>query len=202
MYKFLYCLLAAARIFRTRLVLFLSRRIVSAGKRVHLGGNCRLWAPNSICIGDDVYVGKDVHIEADASIGKYCLIANRVAFVGRRDHDFRVVGVPVRFSPWIGDSSRGLECNDSVIVEEDVWIGFGSVVLSGVTVGRGAIIAAGSVVVKDVPPYVIVGGVPARVIGSRFRCQEDIDRHEFSIGRGRFEWSARGLKYSVIESGL
>ena len=55
-----------------------------------------------------------------------------------------------------------------ITIEDDVWIGFGATILSGVTIGQGAVIAAGSVVTKDVPPYAIVGGVPAKVIKYRF----------------------------------
>ena len=54
-----------------------------------------------------------------------------------------------------------------IVVEDDVWIGFGAIILAGVTIGRGAIIGAGSVVNKDVPPYAIVGGVPAKVLKMR-----------------------------------
>lgn len=194
-------LLAFARILRTRSILYLARRHVSAGKRVHLGANCRLWAPDGIIIGDDAYLGKDVHIETNVEIGRYCLVANRVAFVGRHDHDFRIIGVPVRFSPWVGDS-RDPRASEAVVVEEDVWIGFGSTVLSGVRIGRGSIVAACSVVVRDVPPYSIVAGVPARVIGNRFECSEEIEVHERSIDGGRFEWSARGLQFSVVEPHL
>lgn len=61
-----------------------------------------------------------------------------------------------------------------IIVKDDVWIGFGSFVLSGVTIGQGAVVAAGSVVTKDVPPYAIVGGNPARVIRYRF-SNEQVD---------------------------
>lgn len=55
-----------------------------------------------------------------------------------------------------------------IVVKDDVWIGYGSIILSGVHIGQGAVIAAGSVVSHDVPPYAIVGGVPARLIKYRF----------------------------------
>lgn len=60
---------------------------------------------------------------------------------------------------------------EKIIVEDDVWIGAGSMILSGVKIGQGAVIAAGSVVVNSVAPYSIVGGVPARLIKYRFDLQ-------------------------------
>lgn len=55
-----------------------------------------------------------------------------------------------------------------IIVEDDAWIGYGAAILSGVHIGQGAVVAADSIVTKDVPPYAIVGGVPAKVIKYRF----------------------------------
>ncbi len=57
--------------------------------------------------------------------------------------------------------------NAPIVIEDDVWIGFRAVVLAGVTIGRGSIVGSGAVVTKDVAPYSVVGGVPARVIKSR-----------------------------------
>lgn len=62
--------------------------------------------------------------------------------------------------------------NSPPIIENDVWVGSQSVILQGVKIGNGAIIAAGAVVTKDVTPYTIVGGVPAKVIRSRFNDEE------------------------------
>jgi acetyltransferase-like isoleucine patch superfamily enzyme len=64
-----------------------------------------------------------------------------------------------------------------LVIEQDCWIGFGAIVLSGVTIGRGAIVAAGAVVTCDVPPYAIVAGNPVRVLGARF-TPEQIVEHE------------------------
>ena len=67
--------------------------------------------------------------------------------------------------------------NQEVTIEEEVWIGANVTILKGVTVGRSSIVAAGSLVIKDVPPYSIVGGVPAKVIKMKY-SQEDIEIHE------------------------
>jgi acetyltransferase-like isoleucine patch superfamily enzyme len=143
-----------------------------------------------------------VFIEANCEIGNYCLIANRVAIVGRRDHDFRTVGIPVRFSPWIGGKSaaEGL-LDERAVIEDDVWLGYGAIVLSGVRIGRGVIVAAGSVVTKDVAPYEIVAGNPARAVGRRFADEITIQRHEASIRTGRFRFSERGYDHWIVEPG-
>lgn len=60
------------------------------------------------------------------------------------------------------------QAKGNIIVNDDVWIGDSALILSGVEIGQGAVIAAGAVVTEDVPPYAIVGGVPARVIKYRF----------------------------------
>jgi len=72
-----------------------------------------------------------VLVECNAEIGDYVLIANRVALVGRRDHDFRAVGIPVRFSPWVGSTLPPSPFREEeVVVGSDVWLGFGAIVLS------------------------------------------------------------------------
>jgi acetyltransferase-like isoleucine patch superfamily enzyme len=196
-------LLAFGRRLQTRLMLARFRTIRQAGRDLHIGAGSRFWAPDGISLGDAVYVGKDVLVECNAEIGDYVLIANRVALVGRHDHDFRSVGIPVRFSPWIGARQppspyRG----EKVVVESDVWIGFGATVLSGIRLGRGAVIAAGSVVTRDVPPYAIVAGNPARMVGQRFADVDTICRHEALIGGGDFRFSERGYRHWTVSPGM
>ena len=193
-------LIASIRRTQTRLLLVNTRKYLVCGPNLHVGKGTRLWAPNAIKIGTDVYIGKQVHIEANCEIGDYCLIANRVAIIGRHDHDFRAVGYPIRYAPWIGSKRfPSPYLDDKAVVEADVWLGYGATVLTGVTVGRGAVVAAGSVVVEDIPPYSIAGGVPARVIGQRFADAETIARHEAAIRGGRFSLSERGYDHCVIE---
>lgn len=186
------------RLVRTALKVFGKKRFLIYGKGLHLGANVRLWAPDRLQIGDHVYIGKDTLIECNAVIGNHCLIANRVAFVGRHDHDFRRLGIPVRLSPWIGDlASSTAVRREEVIVSDDVWIGYAAILLTGVTVGRGAIIAAGAVVTKDVEAYAIVAGNPARKVSVRFEMDE-IRRHEEALERTRFSGSESVLKHGVV----
>lgn len=177
-----------------------SRSIKSVGCDLHIGAGCHFWAPRAITIGDSSYIGKQVMIETNASIGRFVLIANRVALVGRRDHEFAAIGVPVRFGRWVGgDDVEESVANEAVIVEDDVWIGFGAIVLSGARIGRGAIVAAGAVVTSDVAPYTIVGGIPAKPLGMRFQSAESIRTHESRIEHGVFRFSERGYAYWRVE---
>lgn len=195
-------LLAFARQMQTRLLVLGKISFLSYGKGLHVGRGSRLWAPERISIGNNVYIGKEVLIECNTEIGDWTLIANRVAFVGRHDHDFRAVGIPVRFSPWIGSKKNASPHRGSkVVVEPDVWIGYGATVLSGVILGRGTIVAAGAVVTKSTPAYAIVAGNPARVVGQRFANQETIMSHEEAIRRGRFVFSERGYDHWIVEPG-
>lgn len=193
--------LAVFRRIRIWALLSGKRSFVTLGKGCHVGANARLWAPDHIFVGDNVYLGKDLFVEANISVGDNCLIANQVAFVGKHDHDFKEIGVPVRFSTWIGDVSPTDPLRKQEIsVGEDVWIGFRSTLLTGVSVGKGAIIAAGSLVVSDVRPYSIVAGVPAKEVGKRFDKDERV-RHEWIISHGEFQYSLKGLKFSKIKPG-
>lgn len=151
----------------------------------HAGRGVVLWAKNHIRIGKNCYLGRHSQIECDARIGDNVLIANSVAFVGRYDHHHQLVGVPTRLAPQIRDpdySWKGL--NSEVVVEDDVWIGYGAIILSGVTIGVGSIVAAGAVVTKNVPPFSIVAGNPAKVVGERFPEPNDRSRH-LALMRGQ-----------------
>lgn len=150
------------------------RKNVSVGDNFHVGPHSVLWAPRQLEIGSDVYVGKNVTIQIDGTIGDNVLIANAVGIVGRTDHDYSQVGVPVRQGRWVGDHAG--EMSLPTTVGSDVWIGYGAIILSGVTIGDSAIIAAGSIVTQDVPPNTIVAGTPAKVQRERFTA-EDFSAH-------------------------
>ena len=100
-------------------------------------------------------------------IGCYCSIAGDVRFVvggNHRTDTFSTYPFRHRF----GDMSVEAHTKGPIIVEDDVWIGLGAMIISGVTLAKGTIVAAGSVVTKSSPPYSIIGGNPARVIRARF----------------------------------
>lgn len=148
------------------------------GKNLYIGRTVYMWAKHNISIGDNFYIGKFSQIECDAEIGNNVIFANRVALVGRYDHNFTQIGVPIRLASRIRDKDytwKGLD--QKVIISDDVWVGYNSVILSGITIGQGSIIAAGSVVTKDVEPFSIYGGNPARKIKDRFESQTDRDEH-------------------------
>lgn len=114
------------------------------------------------------WIGPGSIIYPRVQIGKLALLANNVTIVGG-DHNYRHAGVPMVFS--------GRDELKPTIIGDDVWIGAQSIIMTGVSIGNGAIVAAGSVVTKDVKPYSIVGGVPARFIKMRFN-EYEIEQHE------------------------
>lgn len=159
-------------------LLTLRERNISIGKNSTFGRGTVLWAPNRMIIGDHVYIGKYCTLQADIKIGNHIEIANNVGLIGKYDHDYSKVGVSIKDAPWIGDKEYDFKGKDQeIVIEDDVWIGYGAVIFTGVTVHRGAIVAAGSVVTRDVEPYTIVAGNPAKVIGTRF-SPDEIKEHE------------------------
>lgn len=120
-------------------------------------------------LGNNVQFGYNCLLDAPAKLASNVLFAGNVTLLGRNDHTF---GMPCK-TIWSGERG-GIS---PVIIEDDVWIGYGSIIMSGVTIGAGAIVAAGAVVTKDVPSCAIVAGNPARIIKYRFSKQEDINKH-------------------------
>jgi len=102
-------------------------------------------------------------------IGNYCSVAKDVTFVLSADHPTNTISTYPFKVKCLGSQPYEAISKGNIVVEDDVWIGYGATILSGVHIGQGAVVAAGAVVTKDVPPYAIVGGVPAKVIKYRFR---------------------------------
>lgn len=126
------------------------------GRNVTIETRARV-AFHKVEIGNFSGIGINCSIGA-AKIGNYVMMGPDVSFLSR-NHKFDDLTIPM--------CEQGDGQEFPVIIEDDVWLGTRVVVLPGVQIGRGAIVGAGAVVTRDVPPYAIVGGNPARVIGSR-----------------------------------
>jgi acetyltransferase-like isoleucine patch superfamily enzyme len=139
--------------------------------KVLIGSNCILedsvrfkhdgiWSEGkSILVGDRVFIGRncEFNIRSKITIGDDSLIASGCVFVDH-DHGFDDLLIPM-------NKQAGEE--GEIVIGKDAWIGANCVVLKGVRVGRGSIVAAGAVVAHSVPPFEIWGGIPAKKIGAR-----------------------------------
>lgn len=110
-------------------------------------------------IADNSGIGIDARINAGVKIGKNVLMGPQVMIIGR-NHAYRETRSTIY--------QQGYHSYEAIIIEDDVWIGARSILLPGVRIRKGAVVAAGAVVTKDVLPFTVVGGVPACSIGKRF----------------------------------
>jgi acetyltransferase-like isoleucine patch superfamily enzyme len=164
------------------------RGSVSYGSNFRIGLGATVRSVHGLTVGNNVSVGQRTVIEVGGAVGDFCLIGRGVQILGRSDHATDEIGVPMAFSTWVGD--RAAMSRDSVWIGRDVWIGGGAIVLGGVRIGDGAIIGAGAVVTKDIEPYGIAVGNPARVI--RMRFSSDLERTEHAQRLG-FDWAPRSV---------
>ena len=149
---------------------------VKLGKNVRCQWSVRFWSPNKkIIIGDNVAIGAYSTIHVDTEIGNHVMFASYVSLVGKDAHTTDMPGKTMIESP------RGDKLG--ITIEDDVWLGFGAIILSGVTIGRGSIVAAGSVVTKNVEPYSIVASPAARKVGTRFNLSDSKEHDEELIRR-------------------
>jgi acetyltransferase-like isoleucine patch superfamily enzyme len=167
------------------------QRFKKTGKCFFSQGARSVFKKNSIEAGDYVFIGLDAYIYANVKIGNFVMLASHVTIVGG-DHRFDIVGVPVRFA-----GRDGLE-ELLTVIEDDVWIGHGCIIIAGTRIGRGAIVAAGSVVTKDVEPYTIVGGIPAKFIKYRFTPEQQ-QEHNKSLDRLMLSANAEVESYLLMK---
>lgn len=153
---------------------------VTAGSNVRVGSGTIIRSLHGLNIEDGVSIGRNCLIEVAGRIGRKTVIAANVGIVGRSDHATDEVGVAVIDSTWVGN--RPVKATDVVDIGQDVWIGYGAIVLSGTSIGDGAVVGAGAVVTRDVPPFAIVGGNPAKPLGERMSA-ENRERHISNVTR-------------------
>lgn len=149
--------------------LIIGAKYISVGHHTSIGGRVQLTAWDSyhgqkftpqILIGDNCSIGEDAHITAINSIvlGNNVLLGKKV-LITDNSHGQSISEI-LDISPML----RELYSKGPVVIEDNVWIGEKASIMPGVHIGSGSIIAANSVVTKDVPPYCVVAGVPAKVI--------------------------------------
>ncbi|MDO6707166.1 DapH/DapD/GlmU-related protein [Photobacterium sp. 1_MG-2023] len=129
-----------------------------SGLNVNINSGAYFGNGNNIQIGSYSSIGERCKIANDTIIGDYVMMAPEV-IIFSVNHDFSDIKIPICL--------QGNQEPKPVLIERDVWIGQRAIILPGVTIGEGAIIAAGSVVTKSVAAYSIVGGNPAKVIKMR-----------------------------------
>ena len=143
------------------------KQISGIADHVLLEKNCMFTDPNGeVKIGSYTYINSGYIY--NCQIGKYCSIGHNVS-IGPGEHWInRLSTFPINNLVFRNNDLSEFKTVKSAMIGNDVWIGNNAVILQGINIGDGAIIAAGAVVTKDVPPYAVVGGVPARVLKYRF----------------------------------
>jgi acetyltransferase-like isoleucine patch superfamily enzyme len=146
---------------------------IGIGQHVRLGKNLfiEVFSRNAVTIGDFTTVGESCVFLGDVQIGNHCLFSWNI-YISSGDHHARTT------PSWLIHEQDGRVALDPdwstknswpVVVDDDVWMGWGTFVKKGIHIGRGAMIGANAVVTRDVPPYSIQGGVPSREIGKRLK---------------------------------
>lgn len=150
---------------------------VGSNVRIGIGSQAIHW--HNICVKDNVSIGRNnlfLCSRAKICIGDHVMFGPNVTVITGR-HRTDLVG---RYMITVTDAEKRPEDDQEVVFKGDNWVGANATILQGVTIGRGAVIAAGAVVTKDVPDYAIVGGVPAKLIKYRFNEQE-LEEHKQTI---------------------
>ncbi len=163
-----------------------------------LSEGCKI--SGDVIITQNVKIGKHTSINGPATrisshinnikIGSYCSIASNVIIQEYYHKYDRISSYYINKNIFNDSSNNDTFSKGDIVIEDDVWIGSNSVILSGVTIGRGSIVAAGSIVTKNVPKYSIVGGNPAIVIKSRFKSQKTI---EYLESLKWWEWDSKKM---------
>lgn len=133
---------------------------VKLSESVRIEDDVDLLGLKNIRIGDNSFIGKRSRLVAynsEINIGKNVLIATNNTLI-TRSHVYSDINIPI--------NQQGYT-NKPIIIEDDVWIGANCIILSGVTIGKGAVVSANSLVNKDVEPYTIVGGIPIKLLKKR-----------------------------------
>lgn len=146
-----------------------SKGRVIFGKRVWIAADVEIQTDTRVTIGDGTTIQRRSTINGSTRLGRYCIIAPNV-FISSGTH-------PFRFIPYlyIREQERRIQftvkelaaLDRPIWIQDDCWLGTNAVILPGVTIGKGSIVGANAVVTKDIPPYSVVAGAPAHIVGHR-----------------------------------
>ncbi|WP_083936580.1 acyltransferase [Arcticibacter svalbardensis] len=137
-------------------------KLIKIGNNTVIQSGFRFGMRHTVSIGSNCQINENVYIQS-AIIGDYVLIAQNVSLLAVT-HKYDSLDIPM--------SLQGSTKASPVIIESDVWIGSNVVVLPGIRIGKGSVVGTGSVVTKNIAPYAVVGGVPAKII--KFRVSSKI----------------------------
>ncbi|MCR5012958.1 MAG: CatB-related O-acetyltransferase [Lachnospiraceae bacterium] len=146
-----------------------------------------LFDPGLVTVGKASYGELNVisfNNKSRLRIGNYVSISQRVTFLLDVEHRLDTVST-FPFKAKILNGGDEAFSKGDIVIDDDVWIGYGATVMSGVHIGQGAVVAAGATVTKDVEPYSIVGGVPAKLI--RYRFDEEMIKELMQLDFGKLD---------------
>ncbi len=144
--------------------------------------NC--FNPDLVSVGRNSYGELNVVSFNDntrLTIGNYVSIGQKVTFLLDVEHNTNTVST-YPFKAKIIQAGDEASSKGDIVIDDDVWIGYGATILSGVHIRQGAVVAAGAVVCKDVEPYSVIGGVPAKII--KYRYDKDVIDYLLSLNYG------------------
>ena len=150
------------------------------GKNVHIGIKCSFNSIKNIEIGNNVFIGDNCRFicsRAKVYIKSHVMFGPNVTCI-TGGHQYDITG---RYMDSITNKEKTTSIDKDIFFEGDNWIGANAIILKGIHIGFGSIVAAGAVVTKDVPPCAIVGGNPAKIIKYRFP-EKEIEKHIQMLG--------------------
>lgn len=168
------------RIWKRHKVKGLRKMLQTCGNQVSIPHSVKIYG-NCMQVGDQVYFGEDnlfMCTNAPIVIGSRVMFGPRVTMISG-DHRIDIVG---KYMVDVGEEDKLPENDQPITLAGDNWIGANVTILKGVTIGEGAVVAAGALVTRDVPPYEIVGGVPAKVIKMRFN-ETELAEHKSKLSK-------------------
>ena len=142
---------------------FYKLHLAKCGNNFSTGVLVRLQSPEAIYVGNNSGFSDRCWVAANSDVNGSITIGNNVligpgTLIHSGNHNYKNKKIPIRH--------QGFQFA-SIVIKDDVWIAANCTILAGVTIGKGAVVAAGSVVTKNIEPYTVVGGIPAKVISKR-----------------------------------